>query len=260
MTTARFSSFELLLLQSRHQADTAALLLLAWVLVNHGPLDESQRARLTDLTGSFRHGHDLEPILRIATTQDLNAIQLAAEVLQKEVHGLLAHPFLQMAIALSVDKDQPSTANQHVLRFLADLLGVSPLEFTRLFERQTGKALGQPPDPSRTAYWQAKEHHRGQREKQEHSRREEHHRERRQRREQGTRQGSPTGHERTRRALAVLGLEPGVSRAEIRMAYRRLAQAHHPDRFFHAGDAVVASASQRFQRIRRAYDFLMKVS
>ncbi|HSP59138.1 MAG TPA: molecular chaperone DnaJ, partial [Halomonas sp.] len=124
MTTARFSSFELLLLQSRHQADTAALLLLAWVLVNHGPLDESQRARLTELTGSFRHGHDLAPILEIATTQDLNAIQLAAEVLQKEVHGPLAHPFLQLAIALAVEEDQPSMANQHVLRFLADLLGV----------------------------------------------------------------------------------------------------------------------------------------
>jgi len=34
MSTARFSPFELLLLKSRSQVDTATLLLLGWVLVH----------------------------------------------------------------------------------------------------------------------------------------------------------------------------------------------------------------------------------
>ncbi|PXX98672.1 DnaJ domain-containing protein [Halomonas sp. LBP4] len=294
MTIARFSPFELLLLKSRHQADTAALLLLAWVLANRGPIGEPERSRLTELTGGFRHGHALAPILEIAATQDLGAIQLAAEVLQKEIHGEQASPFLRLAIALAVEDGKLSMANQHVLRFLADLLGVSPGEFAPLFEAVAGRAFADPDDPSRSGYWQAKEHRRRQREQESqrqddrqhsrsHSGREgshrrkeeeskwqqaggrEQHRQERYRQEQhrqherGARQDPPPG-DRTRRALAVLGLEPGASRSEIRHAYRRLAQAHHPDRFFNAGEAVMASASQRFQRIRRAYDYLMQVS
>ncbi|MFY0990043.1 DnaJ domain-containing protein [Halomonas sp. C05BenzN] len=315
MTIARFSPFEMLLLKSRHQADTAALLLLAWVLANRGPLGEPERTRLTELTGGFRHGHELAPVLEIAATQDLSAIQLAAEVLQKEVHGRQAHPFLRLAIDLATQDGRLSMANQHVLRFLADLLGVSPGEFAPLFKAVTGKPFAHPDDPSRTGYWQAKEQRRHQQEQasshgRQHSRDGTHRREgtgqrqerqaggqgrqegtgqrqerqaggqgrqerqaggqgqqrqdgyrreQHRQREQGSRQGPPPA-DRTRRALAVLGLEPGANRGEIRKAYRRLAQAHHPDRFFNDGEAVVASASQRFQRIRRAYDYLMRVS
>lgn len=289
MTIARFSPFELLLLRSRHQADTAALLLLAWVLASRGPIGEPERSRLTELTNGFRHGHELAPILEIAATQDLGAIQLAAEVLQKEVHGEQAYPFLRLAIALAVEDGRLSMANQHVLRFLADLLGVVPGDFAPLFAAVAGRAFADPDDPSRSGYWQAKEQRRRQREQasqrqdnrghagRERSQRREDHRQERhsggqgesrqghyrqeqhRQREQGSRQGPPPG-DRTRRALAVLGLEPGASRGEIRSAYRRLAQTHHPDRFFNEGEAVMASASQRFQRIRRAYDYLMQVS
>lgn len=284
MTIARFSPFELLLLKSRHQADTAALLLLAWVLANRGPIGEPERSRLAELTGGFRHGHALAPILEIAATQDLGAIQLAAEVLQKEVHGEQAVPFLRLAIALAVEDGKLSMANQHVLRFLADLLGIAPGEFAPLYAAVAGKAFADPDDPSRSGYWQAKEHRRRQREREQasqqqgsrqysrhHSEHERHageqgqsrqgryRQEQHRQREQGSRQGTAPG-DRTRRALAVLGLEPGASRGEIRQAYRRLAQTHHPDRFFNDGEAVMASASQRFQRIRRAYDYLMQVS
>ena len=49
-------------------------------------------------------------------------------------------------------------------------------------------------------------------------------------------------------ALAELGLEPGVSWAEIRQRYRRLAMQHHPDR---GGD------TETLQRINEAYRQLM---
>ncbi|ATJ83610.1 DnaJ domain-containing protein [Halomonas beimenensis] len=370
MTSARFSTFELLLLQSRDQADTAALLLLAWVLTHRGPVGEAERAHLVALTGAFRHGHDLAPILEIAANQDLSAIQLAAEVLQKELHGESARAFLRLAIALASDTGEPTLANHHVLRFLADLLGVAPEEFATLYASQAGRPLAAPADPSRRDYWRAREgrsqeerheasagrqradqardeaaeaaerrraeqaearrqareareeakrqreaqrqeekarrraereaarqhrqarreaekrrrqaereaarrdrqkaeerrrqRHRAERERQsqrqEERRQGEQHKERHSRREDTGRHAGPPPDARVRGALAVLGLEPGASRGEIRKAYRRLAQAHHPDRFYHEGEAIVASASRRFQRIRRAYDFLMKVS
>ena len=40
----------------------------------------------------------------------------------------------------------------------------------------------------------------------------------------------------------------------------RLAQTHHPDCVFTQGEARMASASLRFQRIKSAYEYLMEVS
>lgn len=304
MSIARFTPFERLLLTSRHQADTAALLLLGWVLVNQGPVGEDQRARLVSLTRDFRHGHDLAPLLEIAAAQDLDAIQLAAEVLQREARG--GYPFLRLAIALAAGQGEPSPANHHVLRFLADLLGVPPQEFAALYEATSQRPLQEPADPSRHAYWQPRFEERARREEarrqaEEQARRAERQREEerrrkeesgkkregrgkthegRERQEDGRRQReeqrhgeSRDGHRRREeqerprhhappgrqgRALQVLGLAEGASRQEIRRAYRRLAQAHHPDRFHAEGEAVMASASRRFQRIKQAYDYLMR--
>ncbi|WP_355661823.1 J domain-containing protein [Halomonas salifodinae] len=309
MSIARFTPFERLLLTSRHQADTAALLLLGWVLVNQGPVGEDQRARLVSLTRDFRHGHDLAPLLEIAAAQDLDAIQLAAEVLQREARG--GYPFLRLAIALAAGQGEPSPANHHVLRFLADLLGVPPQEFAALYEATSQRPLQEPADPSRHAYWQPRFEERARREearrqaeeqerqREEESRkreegrqqretrgeqqrresrdndrrREEQQRQREEQRRRESRDNDRRREEQQRqerqhyqpppggrqgRALQVLGLSDGASRQEIRRAYRRLAQAHHPDRFHAEGEAVMASASRRFQRIKQAYDYLMR--
>jgi len=49
-------------------------------------------------------------------------------------------------------------------------------------------------------------------------------------------------------ALAILGLEPGASRALIKRTYRQLAKLHHPDL---GGDAAA------FQRLDAAYRLLI---
>lgn len=54
-----------------------------------------------------------------------------------------------------------------------------------------------------------------------------------------------------RSAYDVLGLEPSASTEAIRLAYRRLAKLHHPDR---AGEDP--SAHQRFLEIRAAFEIL----
>ncbi|GHC33969.1 J domain-containing protein [Aidingimonas halophila] len=282
MPLARFSSFELLLLKSRHQTDTASLLLMAWVLASRGHITAPDRQRFAELAHDFRHGHDLDPLIEIAASHDLAAIQLAAEVLHKDASGERAYPFLRQVTALAASDGPLTAANYHILCFLADLLGVPPNEFSGLFEATTGQPFKAPDDPSCTAYWQAKErqqeqhhqresenrrdsssrqqhqhdHHRQDQRSQQQQR---HHHQRQHEKRSNTHQ-SPPPNDRTRRALAVLGLEPGASRSEIRKAYRRLAQVHHPDRVFARGDAITASASQRFQRIKKAYDYLMEAS
>lgn len=57
---------------------------------------------------------------------------------------------------------------------------------------------------------------------------------------------------RAERMLAVLGLEPGTTRAELRQRYRQLAKRHHPD--LHGGDK---RAEERLKRINEAYTYLI---
>ncbi|MBR2513872.1 MAG: J domain-containing protein [Halomonas sp.] len=338
MSIARFSPFELLLLKSRSQVDTATLLLLAWVLVHRQHVSEGQRRRrLAQVTAQFRHGHELGPVMGIAHSQDLQAIQLAAEVVRKECSKERSLSVIHQAITVATDDGEISLANHYILRFLADLLNVTPSTLSTLFQELTGKPLLPPEDPSRDAYWQQHdpEYHarqaqeaqaaerqakeaqakaeqrqqaktdkqqqkqqkqqekqrqqeqarnakaRAQRDKeqshrekaqQEKARREQAQQERASRerwqqeqarqeearRQQRQRSSSPPPPDRKTRALAVLGLTPGASRTDVRQAYRRMAQLHHPDRFYSESDHQVALASARFQRIKSAYDYLMQ--
>lgn len=317
MSIARFSPFELLLLKSRSQVDTAKLLLLAWVLVHRQRVSDGQRRRrLAQVSAHFRHGHELAPIMHIAQQQDLKAIQLAAEVLRKECSPDHSLGLIHQAITVATDSGELSLANHYILRFLADLLNIAPVTLNTLFQELTGSVLGAPEDPSRDAYWRvhdadyyahkareaeaaqqqareaqekaeqqerkrqqeeaaraySKAHAEAEREKsrqQAHGRRQEQ-RERQKRQQRESQQeeakqkrsyqraSSAPPPDRTTRALAVLGLMPGASQVEVRKAYRRMAQLHHPDRFYTESEQQIALASARFQRIKSAYDYLMQ--
>ncbi len=56
----------------------------------------------------------------------------------------------------------------------------------------------------------------------------------------------------------VLGLKPGASNEEIRAAYRRKAQAYHPDKVSHLGPELQALAKEKFVEIRQAYETLIR--
>lgn len=300
MSIARFSPFELLLLKSRSQVDTAKLLVLAWVLAHRQHVSEGQRRRrLAQISAQFRHGHELGPVMHIAQQQDLLAIQLAAEVIRKECSQEHSVSVMHQAITLATDSGELSLANHYILRFLADLLNVAPTTLSTLFQELTGQPLARPEDPSRDAYWRAHdaeyyaqqareaEAHAAQQEKEKKRQQEEaqrahaqaqekaerekarqhqesaqrqrqYERARQQRSSQYGQQRTAPPPDRTTRALAVLGLTPGVSQTEIRRAYRRMAQLNHPDRFYTGSEQQIALASARFQRIKSAYDYLMQ--
>jgi len=57
-------------------------------------------------------------------------------------------------------------------------------------------------------------------------------------------------------AYRELGLKPGASQEEVRLAYRTLAKCWHPDR--HAGRRTEAEALRRMQAINAAYDTLCR--
>ena len=311
MSTARFSPFELLLLHSRSQVDTAILLLLAWLLVQRQPISEGQRRRrLAQVSAHFQHNHELGPVMRIAHQQDLKAIQLAAEIVHKECPPARRLTIIQHAIVLAGDNGKLCHANHYILGFLADLLGISPDALATLFLELTGSTLEEPADLSTQAYWhqhdpgyeernaqqqaaadkahaeaeaaaQQQQQKKREEKQRKHQEREARKAKARAQREKAQQEKANAGknrqyddtqrehqhrqqqyhhrsNDRSVRALAVLGLSIGASRQDIRRAYRKMAQLHHPDRFFSQSDHQVALASARFQRIKSAYDYLMQ--
>lgn len=63
--------------------------------------------------------------------------------------------------------------------------------------------------------------------------------------------------EREEDPYAVLGLEPGASREEVKAAFRRLVAQYHPDKVSHLGKEFQDLAHRRLIEIQRAYQHLI---
>jgi DnaJ like chaperone protein len=163
----------------------------------------------------------------------MDALQLACEFVGQHFRGPRAYLFINLAIGMALADGRLRPTENHVLRFLADLIGLSPDALRHAFSEVTGQPLPEPADPSRASFWQAS---RGQASGREHA--------------------LSMGDLQTARAFAVLGLEERATPGEIKSAYRRLARVHHPDRFVQIGPEAVATATCTFQRIQNAYEHL----
>lgn len=245
MQAPTFSEFELLLLHSENEVGTSVLLILAWIAACDGTLDEAEAKRLSEISVASKHGHDIRLLINLAKTRNRDAIQLACEVIKPQFHGEKANLFLEMAIGISIVDGYLLATENHILRFLADLLGVTRSGLNDLFVESTGTEIPEPSDPSKASYWQARE--RSQQRQQSDS-------------SSGSSQRTKVPPPRDQKGInsyAVLGLEFGASTEEIKRAYRRLAQVHHPDKFSSLGEVSVAAATSTFRRIKEAYDYLV---
>jgi len=74
--------------------------------------------------------------------------------------------------------------------------------------------------------------------------------------ESARRRPSPPRPDRIREAYDVLGVERDASDAEVKRAYRRLMNQHHPDKLVAKGlpEEMIKLANERTQEIREAYD------
>lgn len=57
---------------------------------------------------------------------------------------------------------------------------------------------------------------------------------------------------------AILGVPPTATDAELRTAYRRMAQKHHPDKVAHLGPDVQRAATEKFRTINEAWERLKR--
>ena len=58
-------------------------------------------------------------------------------------------------------------------------------------------------------------------------------------------------------AYDILELQPGASQDDIKKAYRRMAMKYHPDKVAALGEEAKATATEKFRKVKEAYDALI---
>ncbi len=241
-----FSEFERLIMNRKNELDTSVLLILVWIAASDGTIHESEMKKISDVSSNAKYGYDIQPLIALVKNRNYEAIQLACEIVQSHFRGEKGRLFLELAIGMTIADSYLLPTENHILRFLADLLGVTENDLNDLFVSITGKKMPEPSDPSKANYWQSRGP-RGQSGKTNSS--------------AGSSQDSgpsPSGNQKAESAYATLRLEFGASKEEIKSAYRRLAKVHHPDKFSSLGKETVSAATRTFQRIKDAYEYLIQ--
>jgi DnaJ like chaperone protein len=247
VTDRASTEFEQLILQSNNQLGTSILLILSWIATCDGTVDKAEAKQLSEISAESQHGLSVQSLIRLAKSHDTSAIQLACEIVASHFKGEKAHLFMEMAIRMSIADERLLPAENYILRFLADLLGLTKVEFKEVFKNFTGREIPPPSDVRSATRWREREKAR------EHSSQQSY-----DSGDSNDREEQPCHSAKAIAAYATLGLEPGASPSEIKKSYQRLAQVHHPDRFSSLGEESVVAASQTFVRIREAYDYLVK--
>jgi len=223
--------FEELILASSNQLGAPMLLILAWISQSDGELslDEVKRLKNTAEGMGVEKGNEL--ITRLAQSQDLAALQLSIEVLQAQLSQDQKTLLVQMAIGMALADRRLFPSENHILRFLSDALGFTPRQFSRIYLEACGNPLPEPSDLSDRRTWT------------------------RQRSSSSSSGRNDRGQKHANAwAYSILGLAVDVGESQVKLAYRRLAQIHHPDRYASLGEEAVATATETFKRIQQAYE------
>ena len=56
----------------------------------------------------------------------------------------------------------------------------------------------------------------------------------------------------------ILGILPTATDAEVKKAYRDMAKKYHPDRVVTEDEAIRKGAEEKFKKVQRAYENIMK--
>lgn len=246
-SNAQVSTFEELLLRKQDKVGLSLLLVLAWISASDGSIDEQEKRDINAIAKAGGNSECVSLIISIAKRSDIRSIQLACEIVHTAFKGEKAKLLIELAIGIAISDRYLLPSENYILRFLSDLLGISPSTLDEEFKRITGKPLPEAPDVSSHDYWYEKE-------RRNQSQRERSQQQRSQRASSDSSTSTPVAHKH----YATLGLEPEATQVEIKSAYKRLAKVHHPDRFESLGKEAVEAAHVTFQRIQEAYSYLSK--
>ena len=57
-------------------------------------------------------------------------------------------------------------------------------------------------------------------------------------------------------AYKILGIDSNATDEDVKKAYREMAKKYHPDKVNSLGEEVKQSATEKFRKVKEAYDYL----
>jgi DnaJ like chaperone protein len=242
-------SFDELVRLSSNGGTAAMLYLLSWMAHSDGAICENEAATLSEIAKAGKQHQLLEEFVHLAALSRATDIESACEVLkglrQQDRLGIM-----RLAVAVALVDGVLTIAEGHILRLLADVLALGLQGLNDAFESLTGAGFPSAADPSSLYWWQQREQSGGEKAGSQSA--------------NGAGQAPPpfgkaesVPNLQRLRDLAALGLDENASLTDIRAAYRRMAQVHHPDKFSPLGSEAVRAAEVSFRRIQSAYERLV---
>lgn len=214
------------------------LLLMSWVSSCDGSVEEEELGEMRAVIGAGPAREHIPALLAMVRRGDLVALEGASRIVKTRVAPERRRLFLTLIVRIALADGYLRTTESHVLRFVADLLDLSPAALSEVFDELSGKPFPPPGDPSRASWWKG-----------------------------ANRPGNGAGEQKASpansspllprlRALAMLGLGETATPDQIRAAFRRMSLVHHPDRFASLGTEAVHAATESFRRIQEAHEYL----
>lgn len=244
------ASFATVFRASERKQSVCILAILTWVAGCDGRIGPREQELLDKIAQAVDDPAELaatEAAMRNPAPADL---ELACRYLKNNVDRAGKKLLAQLAVTMAVQDAQLTVTENLVLQFLADLLGLSPRGFAKVYQQVTHQPFPLPGDPSSGEWWRRRESGQPARASEYITAAGAD--------DAGDREAGSVADEPMNRAVAlqVLGLEGNASRDTVHKAYRRLAKTRHPDRFAPLGPAAVATATEAFRRLHEAYQLL----
>jgi len=227
-----------LLEESNHQLNLCISFVVLWVASCDGKIGYSERRYFFSHMISANKG-TFDDLLEIVESRDINSFIIVCKLLIARLDNDSRKSLLKLSIGIAVSDQQLSVSENHLLRLLADVMGYSAHQFNLLYISSTGNRFVEPGDPGSITWW-------------------------RRRKKQHSDERYKNNNKDSKRnisyddALSVLGLHSAANAEDIRRAYKRLVQTHHPDRVNSLGLDAAETAHQRFIAIQHAYKLLRK--
>lgn len=252
------SDFLTLFWRSPDRANLCTLTLLAWLAASDGGIAPAEQALLRRFAVAGNAG-EIDLILQVALTGDVEDLEVVCRYAMSKLSRRKQRLLAQLAVMIAAADGKITVGENYAMQFLADLLGISPRAFARLFQQVTHRPYPEAGDPSGIEWWHQREA--GVQAEpafdlppspkidatQSTS----------SRAERSAPPSAQANAEMTHtQARTILGISENATLNDIRSAFRRLAKVRHPDRFAKLGPSAVAVASESFKQLDAAYTML----
>jgi DnaJ-domain-containing protein 1 len=223
--------------QSSAPVGLAAAVIMAWMARVDNEVTKEEHSTWMEFARQFVASQaEGELVMKVFGDNDIQPIEMGCRIMKDRATEDQKTVLIDLLIGVMLADHYVLDSERYVLDFVADLIGWTTLRLNDRFREHTGRNLPPVNDFSDPEWWKRMYNS--------------------QNRADASGNGNGQTDQKRKKAFATLGLDEGATMDEIKAAYRRLAQIHHPDRFHNLGEGAVKTATETFRRIKEAYEVL----